>query len=178
MKNAKLLVFLLSIIILSISCNKESSDQGELEGIWFHSVRNLVWGGPNEPSFERGESHIAVTFTNEGEFIYKRIVLGIYEGTSISDTSFIAFESGIYTVENEKIDISLNQRLWWDAFYGNMDSLEHSGFDPKKFKDVTISFTDLELKLQYYVSTDLIGEEQETLGLDKFEEVYKRRLSK
>lgn len=172
MNQVKLIGVLVLSVSLLISCDKESFNMEELEGNWFRSHKNKVWGGHNKPSFERGESHITITFSDNGEFVRNRTVLGIYEGTNINDTSAIVIESGTFTTENDAIEILLNERIWWDSFYEDMDGFEASGIDPNKYKDITYQINGQELKLEYFIQTDIISDEQETPGLDKFEEVF------
>lgn len=172
MNYVKLIGMLALSASLLISCHKESFKQEELEGSWFRSYKNKVWGGHNKPSFERGESHITITFSDIGEFVRNKAVLGIYEGTNINDTSAIVIESGTFTTENDKIEVLLNEHIWWDAFYEDMDSFATSGIDPNKYKDISYQINGKELKLEYFIQTDLISDEQETPGLDKYEEVF------
>jgi len=158
MKQAYLTVLVFTSILLLSSCDKEISttimNPQELEETWFRSYPNKVWGGHNQPSFERGETHIRITFQENGEFIYNRTVLGLYEGTSIEDTTAI--------------------RIWWDSFHEEMEGFEESGVNSNRYMDVTYEIINEELNLVYFTATDLITDEQETPGLDKFEEVYLR----
>ena len=162
-----------SILLSTSSCKKETVIAPEdLEGTWFRSYPNKVWGGRNQPSFERGEAHIRITFRDNGEFIYNRTILGLYEGTSIEDTTAIVIESGTFSTEEGTIDITLNNRIWWDSFYKDMEEFETSGVDPNRYTDVTFEIINEELNLVYFTATDLISDEQERIGFDKFEETY------
>ena len=171
-------ILLMNILLLS-SCDKEASnmhsDPEELHGTWFRSYANKVWGGHNQPSFERGESHITITFGENGEFIHNKTVLGIYEGTTMEDTSAIIIVSGTFKTENETIDITLDKRIWWDSYYEDMQDFEESFANPDKYIDVTFEIINEDLKLIYFIETDLITDEQEVAGLDKFEELYTRQ---
>ena len=176
MKHALLIILAFAGILLSSSCSNETSsimsNLEELEGIWFRSYPNKVWGGHNQPSFERGETHVRLTFQDNGEFIYNRTVLGLYENTLIEDTTAIVIESGTYSLDEETIEIVLNKRIWWDSFYADMVGFEESGVNSKRFMDVTFEIISDELNLVYFTATDEIYDEQETPGIDKFEEVY------
>lgn len=176
MKQPYLAIFIFLSCSLFISCESDSfsatMNSGELEGTWFRSYPNKVWGGHNQPSFERGETHIRVTFQENGIFIYNRTVLGLYEGTAIGDTSAIIIESGTFSKDEETIDITLNKRIWWDSFYEDMNEFEESGVDTNRYMDVTYQINDQKLNLVYFTATDEITDEQETPGIDRFEEVY------
>ena len=176
MKQVYLTVLVFTSILLLSSCEKETktmmSNPEELEETWFRSYPNKVWGGHNQPSFERGETHIRITFQDNGEFIYNRTTLGLYEGTSIDDTTAIIIESGTFSAEKGAIEIILNKRIWWDSFYEDMEEFEESGVNPNRYMDVTYEIINEELNLEYFTETDIITDEQEIPGLDKFEEVY------
>ncbi len=177
MKQAYLIVLVFTSILLLDSCQKETSttmmsNPEELEGTWLRSYANKVWGGHNQPSFERGETHIRITFQDNGEFIYNRTVLGLYEATAIEDTTAIIIESGTFSAEEGKIEIILNKRIWWDSYYEDMEEFEESGVNSNRYMDVTYEIINDELKFVYFTETDLISEEQETPGIDKFEEIY------
>lgn len=164
-------------ILLFYSCDKGSSSNTmvsleDLEGSWFRSYPNSVWGGPNQPSFERGEAHIRIRFSDNGNFIYNRTILGLYEGTTIVDTNSIVIESGTFSLEEETIDIVLHKRIWWDSFYEDMEDFEESGVNSNRFMDVTVEIINKKLNLEYFTATDDISDEQETPGLDKFVEVF------
>ena len=169
-------ILIINLVILS-SCDKEevSTDIGDLKESWFRSYKNKVSGGPNEPSFFRGESHINLTFSENGEFIKKRTTLGLYEGTSLEDTTSIVIESGTYTVQNDSIKIILDRRIWWDSFYEDMEDFEDSNYDPNKYMDMTFKVIEDELKLEYFIVTDVVSEDQEKPGVDKFEESYTKK---
>lgn len=176
MNQVFLIILFSASILLSSSCKKDTStviaNSEELEGTWFRSYPNQVWGGHQQPSFERGETHIRITFKDNGDFIYNRTVLGLYEGTSIEDTTAIFIESGTFIAAEEELEINLNRRIWWDSFYEDMNEFEESGVDSKRYMDVTYEIVNDELNLVYFTATDDISNEQETPGLDKFDEIY------
>ena len=175
MKQALLRIFIFTSILILSSCEKESPitiDPDKLENTWFRSYPNKVWGGHNQPSFERGETHIRITFRDNGEFIYNRTVLGLYEGTSIEDTTAIIIESGIFSADEETMEITLNKRIWWDSFYGATVDFEESRVNSNRYRDVTYEVNDNELNLVYFTANDIITGEQETPGLEKFDEIY------
>ena len=180
MKPASVILLAFTGILLFSACDKDtletpSSDPENLEGTWFRSHPIKVWGGHNQPSFERGEAHIRLSFQDNGEFIHNRTVLGLYEDQSPEDTTGVTIEFGTYTAGEREIDIDLNRRIWWDSFYDDMANYEdfaESGVNPDKYLDVTYEIIEGTLHLVYYTRTDLITPEQGTPGLDKFEEAY------
>ena len=177
MKQAYLIFFALASIILSSSCESDPSvttniNTENLIDTWFRSYPNLVWGGHNSPPFERGETHIRITFQENGDFIHNRTVLGLYEGQSIEDTTAVVIESGTYSANEGALDIVLDKRIWWDSFYDDLKEFEESGVHTNTFMDASFEILNDDLNLTYFTKTDLISEEQETPGIDKFEEVY------
>jgi len=122
--------------------------------------------------FERGETHIRIIFRENDEFIYNRTVLGLYEGTSIEDTTAIIIDSGIFSADEGTMDITINKQIWWDSFYGPTVNFEEGNVIANKFKDVTYEINGNELNLVYFSWTDIVTEEQEIRGLQKHEETY------
>lgn len=162
-----------------------TNDLGELEtmtnnpealtGTWFDSSPVEIWVGDNQPLLERGEAHARVTFQENGEFIYNRIYLGLHEGTSIEDTTSMITESGVYNAEEGAIEIILDKRILWSPSSGYIEQFELNSFAQNRYMDVTFEINIEELYLVYFTATDLISPEQETPGLDKFEEVYTKQ---
>jgi len=155
----RFLSFALAFII--ISCSPDEFVDEMPNELTDEFVDDKVWGGHNQPSFERGESRVTISFNNQGQFIKNRTVLGTYEGTSIADTNAVFIELGNYTTQNQNIEIILNKRSWWDSWHKDMDEFNTSDVtaDKFKYKNMTYQITGK-------------SDEQETPGLDKFEEVY------
>lgn len=173
MKQVYYIGLLIVNILLLFSCVKEPSNMEEIEGSWFRSFGNKISGGHNQPSFERGESHVTITFGNNGEFVQNTTILGVYEGNTINDTSAIMIELGTYTTEDENIEIIINERFSWDSFFGDIVEFgENNMLQPRIYKDGTYEITNEEMKLEYVTEEDYVLEEQETPGFDKHEEVY------
>ncbi len=175
MKKLKFLILLLANFILLVSCQNNSSQTDELEGVWFRSYKNKVWDRATNTSFERGETHVTLSFMEDGSFTKNRTVFGLYDGTSIQDTTAIVIENGTYSLDNENIDITLTQRLWWDSFYGDMEGLEESGFNAHRYQYMTYNIIESELFIQYFIETDIFTPMQEIPGLDKFGERFMRQ---
>lgn len=167
---------LLALTTLIISCGKEDTvrltNVNDLQGKWFRSYDNTFAGNIYQPSFERGKVHVTINFKKDGKFLHNTTFLGIYEGTTITDTSAIIIESGIYTTEGNTITINLEKSKWWDSFYENMEDFKVENINPNKYKDITFEITDRDLEFIYIIETDVISDEQETPGIDKYEEYY------
>ena len=114
------------------------------------------------------------SFKENEEFEYSRTVLGLYEGSAPTDTSALSIELGTYTADENTIDIELTKRFWWDSFYENMEDLEESGVNANRYMEVSYEIIDGALHIVYFTLTDVVTEEQETPGWEKYEEVYGR----
>jgi len=102
------------------------------------------------------------------EFVQNTTILGVYEATSINDTSAIMIESGTYTTEDENIEIIINERISWDSFFGDtVEFGENYMLQPRIYEDGTYEITNEELRLEYFTVEDYVSEEQETPGVDK-----------
>ncbi len=122
------LILFLIFFTLS-SCNKDTiyiehdcSDPEGLYGCWFRKFPNLV--GYLSGTIEMGETHIVVNFNKEGSFSYKTIILGLYENSTIVDTSAWTVDIGVYEIDQNSIDIQIENSLWWDSYYKDMDKPE------------------------------------------------------
>lgn len=181
MKKVCLIGCLTVFLVMIGSCDNDPSpvvttDPAELMGTWVRTFPNRVGGATSDsPVIERGETHIIITFKDNGEFVYNRTTLGIYAGTSPKDTSSIRIESGNYLADDGNIDVVLDRLIWWDSFYTDMEGFEEAPVIPNRLKFVTFKIVDGELNLVYFISTDAISEDQVIPGLNKFDYNYTRR---
>lgn len=145
----------LLIFVTLFSCKKEAiniehdcSNPENLYGCWFRKFPDSVWS-PSGP-IEMGEVHIIVNFTREGVFSYKIINLGLYENSTLADTSAWKIDIGTYEIDQNKIGIQIENSFWWDSFYKDMDKpelFEIDGFIEKyrnasyELKNDTLYFT-------------------------------------
>lgn len=177
MKQAYLIALAFMAILLLSSCEKDTSTTiksipDELEGIWFRSYPIEIWTPADSPPLFQGETHVRITFQDNGEFTHNKTSLGWYKGTSIDDTSGISINSGTFSAEEGKIEIILHKQIWWDCGNGNVKEFEEAGVISNRYVDVTYKILNEELNLVYFHRTDILPDIQETPGLDKFEEVY------
>jgi len=152
MKN---LFYFLSLIFLFSACNQqelttELPTDGTLSGNWFRMITNRVFIGPGQDPIERGETHFILSFTDDGQFSYKTVTLGLYEGTNPTDTSAWTIDTGTYILNDDEIEISLEDYIWWDSFYEDMTEPETIDIqNSQKYKDVRHTIISNRLKFEY-----------------------------
>lgn len=164
MKKNNTLVQFLSftfIFLLTASCQKNNENySSDLTGEWFRKIPNSVWAGQGQPIVERGETHFILAFKDDGSFFYETITLGIYEGTTLSDTSAWSKNTGTFEVSGSQLNIQLESRIWWDAFYEDMDTPDTLDISHAQiYKDAT-----------YSVDLDSLTFEYQNLTVEGFEE--------
>jgi hypothetical protein len=181
MRKTIILVFLLPMFI---SCNKDNTTLGsfidvsyaDLVGDWFRSEPTRVWSAEDENKV-RGETHYTVSFYENGAFEYNRTTLGLYEKTTIEDTTGFRIQHGSYVLNENQIEIDIDVYTWFDTFYGDMIEPETNYYDSNYkflFLDASVEINDDILTFIHYTLTDLLDPSQETPGLDKNENDYVR----
>lgn len=174
MKN--FLLLLLAFICLS-SCTKKPASDVELVGDWFRSHPIDVWGGHDQPSFERGENRYLMTFSEDGNFIFDRRTFGLYEGTTLDDLNGFKTEYGNYTLNGNIIDIRITHYEWYDTWHEDMTEPETIILQSShkwRFLDATGEIDDEQLTFRYHQTTDLIVPSSATPGIDHYVEKYIR----
>ncbi len=161
-------ILFLSALACLISCNKENIE-GELVGDWFRSHPINVWGGHDQPSFQRGENRYTMTFKEDGSFILDRRTFGLYEGTTLDDLNAFKTDYGNYTLDGNMIDIRLTHYEWFDSLHEDMTEPETKTLQSNfkwRFLDATGEIDEDQLTFKYHQNTGT--------GLNHYVEEYTR----
>lgn len=154
-------------------------DLDEILGTWFRSTPIRFGALHGNPAFERGESHIEVTFSSNGDFEHRYTTLGFYENQNPTDSTTIRITKGTFILENGFLNIERNSRTTIQIHDGN--NINRDTFRTQyiiqheyQWPNVQISPED-SLEFTYHTITDEVDPEQISPGIELREEVYERK---
>jgi len=175
-------------LVISFGCNKDDApvehqnspvELNEILGPWFRTSPIKFAALHGNPAFERGENHIEVKFSPNGEFEHRYTTLGLYENQNPTDSTSITIIKGTFSLEDDLLSIIKNSGTYIQIYDGdniNRDTTNREYIIQHEYQwpNVQILPDDL-LHFTYHTITDIVSQDQISPGIELREELYERK---